>query len=417
MVTKPSRPTVRNLLLAVILAAGVLGAAPSACSRPEYVYLTYPGDPSTSITIGYQTQDLSDTTTVRYDTVSRNGMADTYAFAAEGTQTRIPGLPVTRTIHQVSLTGLEPGTTYYFVAGDVGGGYTDERSFRTIADGDGPIRFVAGGDMDTTRRTRRMLRVAAEQDPDFAVVGGDIAYANGNLKEYRDWDRWFENWDELMRTSDGRMIPVLAAIGNHEVNDSASTDPAVRAPFYFAYFGSQAGQTYFDRIFGANMAFLVLDSGHIASHDGEQAAWLDGALSELQNVPFTFAVYHVPLYPSHRDFDGTSSERGQTYWEPVFDEYGLTAAFENHDHTMKRTKPITNGQVAEGGVIYLGDGSWGVDPRNVDRQRRWYEAVAMGVNHVWVVDVTADRASYKAVGIDGEVLDETTSVAKMTAAQ
>ncbi len=410
---RPTFQMFRNTALTIIIAAAVLGATPSACARPEYVYLTYPGDPSTSIVIGYQTRDLSETSKVYYDTQSRDGEVEAYAHEASGVQTRIPGLPATRTIHHVTLTGLEPGTTYYFVAGDEDGGFTGERSFRTIANDDAPLRFVTGGDMGATRQTRRLLHVAAEQDPDFAVVGGDIAYANGDLKEYRDWDHWFKNWDELMRTSDGRMIPIVAAIGNHEVNDSDSADWTVRAPFYSTYFGTQPGGTYFDLAFGTNMALLVLDTGHIAPHDGDQAAWLDLALAAHAEVPFVFAVYHVPFYPSHRDYDASGSVAGRTHWAPLFDAYRLTAAFENHDHTMKRSKPIHGNQVDEEGVLYLGDGSWGVVPRDVDEKRRWYEAVALGVGHVWVVDVSSELTRYRALDNDGEVLDETTSAPRL----
>jgi len=380
------------------------------------VYLTYPGNPSTSITVGFQTRDLAETSKVYYDTVSRDGKVEHYAHVAEGTRTRIPGLPVTRTIHHVALVDLQPATTYFFVAGTDSEHVTKERSFRTIPAGDEPLRFVAGGDMGATRLTRKLLGVAAQQDPDFAVVGGDIAYANGNLKEYRDWDDWFENWDKLMRAPDGRMIPVLAAIGNHEVNALESPDPAVRAPFYRAYFGPQSEGTYFVRTLGANLALIVLDSGHIAQHAGTQAQWLDETLAELDGVPFTFAVYHVPLYPSHRPFEGTGSELGRTHWGPRFDAHGLTAAFENHDHTMKRSKRIANNEVSEDGVLYLGDGSWGVNPRDVDNARRWYEAVAMGVGHVWVVDVASDHATYRALDKDGDVLDETTSIPRLVSA-
>lgn len=417
MFAKPAPRTVRNVILIAILTSGVLGAAPASCARPEFVYLSYPGDPSTSITVGYQTRDLSDASVVRYDTISRGGVAGTYAFEAEGAQTRISGLRTTRTIHHVTLTGLQPGTQYYFVAGSDDGGYTKERSFRTIGDDDSPIRFVTGGDMGATKLTRRLLGVAGEQDPDFAVVGGDIAYANGELKNYRLWDNWFRNWDELMRTSDGRMIPVLAAIGNHEVNDLDSSDPVKRAPFYYTYFASQTGGTYFDRNFGRNMALITLDTGHIAPHDGDQASWLDETLAGLDGTPFTFAVYHVPLYPSHRDYESSGSAAGRMHWAPLFDQYGLAAAFENHDHTMKRTKPLTNNEVAPDGVLYLGDGSWGVVPREVDAERRWYEEVAMGVGHVWVVDVTSDRATYRALDADGELLDETESHAKSIVAE
>lgn len=407
----------RNSLALGVLGVTSMGAGPSSCSRPMYLYLTYPGDPATSITVNYQTVKPSKTTMVYYDTVSRQGHVDQYAFYTNGARKQIPGLPVERTIHYATLTGLEPGATYYFVAGDAAAGFSEERAFRTIPDGDEPIRFVAGGDMGVSPLTKRLLVMAGKQDPCFAVVGGDIAYANGELKNYRDWDKWFENWDTFMRAPDGRMIPMLVAIGNHEVNDSQSPDPAVRAPFYFGYFGQQAGGTYFDRPFGANIAFIALDSGHIAPHDGEQAAWLRETLARNESVPFKFAVYHVPLYPSHRPYEGENSAQDRTHWAPLFDEFHLTAAFENHDHTLKRTKPLRNNEVSDEGTLYLGDGSWGVVPRDVDAERRWYEAFAASAGHVWVVDVTRDGVTYRALNEHGKVLDRCATPAVAGAAR
>jgi hypothetical protein len=43
------------------------------------------------------------------------------------------------------------------------------------------------------------------------------AYDNGIAACYRRWDEWFHYWEELMVTPGGYSIPILAAIGNHEV--------------------------------------------------------------------------------------------------------------------------------------------------------------------------------------------------------
>ena len=70
--------------------------------------------------------------------------------------------------------------------------------------------------------------------------------------------------------------------------------------------------------------------------------------------------------------------QGREHWLPLFDEYGVTAAFEHHWHVMKVTKPLRNNEVSlffldldgwtrlmtakqvhEGGTVYFGDGGWG----------------------------------------------------------
>lgn len=390
---------------AIIVAIGLLVFVVAAQAKPIYLYLTYPGDPSTSITVNYQTERPVKDSTVRYDIKSRKHLRG-YDYQAEGTTLQVPGLPVERTIHTITLRGLKPNTKYYFTAGSVQDGFTEERSFVTVPSGDEPIRFITGGDMDSTPITQSLLKQAAKKDPLFVVVGGDIAYANADVKNYRQWDRWFSNWEKFMVASDGRTIPIVAAIGNHETNKSDSPDPKRRATFYFEYFGRQSELTYYERKFGSNIALFVLDSGHIAPHDGAQRDWLHQALERNKDVPYRFAVYHVPLYPSHRDYEGKGSVAGRTHWLPLFDQYKLTAAFENHDHTLKRTHLLRGNEVSAEGTLYIGDGSFGVDSREIEGGLRWYEAVASQTSHFWVVDVSPAGVTYTAIGTDGRTVDQ-----------
>jgi hypothetical protein len=48
------------------------------------------------------------------------------------------------------------------------------------------------------------------------------------------------------------------------------------------------------------------------------------------------------------------------YWAPLFERYGVQIAFENHDHVYKRTVPLRSGAPHADGVVYIGDGSWGM---------------------------------------------------------
>jgi acid phosphatase type 7 len=376
----------------------------AAEAQPRHIYLTYSDDPATSIDINFHTDGEHDAGQVRWDSESKDGRRYRYANRADAVSTSFEGLRVERTVHTVRLTGLEPNTTYYFVAGNRQAGYSEERSFRTCPNDGSPIRFITGGDMGITRAAIELMQQAAQFDPAFGLIGGDIAYANGEFYAYRTWDAWFRNWEENMVAPDGRMIPVVAAIGNHETNDIESPDPTKVAPFFFAYFGQQAGRTYFDLQFGPNLAIIALDSGHVIPH-ADQTGWLSDTLAKYEHVPHRFAVYHVPLYPSHRPYDGDYSVRGRELWGPIFDQYNLTGAFENHDHTLKRTHPIKGNAIAEDGIVYLGDGSMGRDPRPVGEERRWYEALAKSVYHFWVVDVSADGVSYQAIDENGDTQD------------
>src|SRR5437763_6879747 len=74
---------------------------------------------------------------------------------------------------------------------------------------------------------------AARQDPMFAVVGGDLGYDNGKSVETS--LGFLKNYSKHMIGRDGRLIPLVACIGNHEV-DGGYNKPRTKAPFFYALF-------------------------------------------------------------------------------------------------------------------------------------------------------------------------------------
>lgn len=409
--TTLATPRILHYALALLLAAMLLGG----CATPMHVYLTWQGDTSTTMTVNYQTRDDPGISLVYYDTEPRNRDIEAYQFRAEGSRHHVPGMEPWRTVHTVELTGLEPGQTYYFIAGDPEIGFSREKKFRTVPGDDSELRFIVGGDMTPLPLARRMQSRAAERDPHFAVIGGDLAYADGKIRNYPIWDMWLFNWGHRMRTPDGHMIPMVLAIGNHEVNDKEGP-PEIRAPFYYGYF-AQAGNTYFTRTFGSRVAIIILDSGHIHPHGGAQTEWLEEQLQALADFPYRFPVYHVPLYTSYRSFNDSRSVAGREHWEPLFNKYGVTAGFEHHDHTFKRTKPVRGGQVDPEGIVYLGDGSMGVPRRPIRNWDLGYLEVASDEPHFWFLTVTDEGVLYEAVDQRGQVFDTYSTPAPALAAE
>jgi hypothetical protein len=376
---------------------------PRLRAEPMHVYLTWQGDTSKTITVNYQTGPDAPESIVYYDTKPRAGLVKDYRYIAKGAAHKIPGLADGRLVHHVEMTRLKPDTVYYFIAGNGVAGFSAEKSFRTIPDGSEPISFVTGGDMGTDELSRTLMRIAGQQDPAFGLIGGDMAYENGELQSVGLVDTWISNWGELMVTTEGHMVPMVLAIGNHEV-DGGYGESKDKAPFYFGFF-AQDDESYFARRFGQDLSIYVLDSGHVAEHGGPQARWLDSELQKDKARKHRFAVYHVPLYPSHRDFDDERSAKGRKAWLPIFDKHQLTAAFENHDHTFKRTLRLRDNKADPAGTLYLGDGCFGREAREISSVRRWYLAKASSTPHFWRVDVSPEGVSYTAIDDEGQVID------------
>ena len=131
-------------------------------------------------------------------------------------------------------------------------------------------------------------------------------------------------------------------------------------------------------------------------------------MRQTQEIPYRFALYHVPLYPGFRLPQDPYAAAGRRHWRPLFDQYRLTVAFENHDHVLKRSKLLRNDKVDAAGTLYLGDGCFGKPPRLLrgprreDRTKRWYIARSLSVAHFWLVDLSAEKAVFKGVDERGK---------------
>src|SRR5262249_7904967 len=116
-------------------------------------------------------------------------------------------------VFRAELTGLEPGTDYEFRIGKESPTYR----FRTMpAKATDTIHFIAGGDCGANPHTVANNIQAARQDPMFAVIGGDLGYDNGKSAAVS--LAFLRNYSKHMIGRDGRLIPLIACIGNHEVD-------------------------------------------------------------------------------------------------------------------------------------------------------------------------------------------------------
>lgn len=307
-------------------------------------------------------------------------------------------------VFEAKVKGLSPGGEYEYVL-MAEGRPVREGWFRTApARLTRPLKFVTGGDMDT-QDAIPINQVAGRQDPLFALIGGDLAYANG--EDAYKWYDWLDNWADFIVSPDGRSIPIIAGIGNHELKGLRIRKQD--APFYFSLFDLPEGESNFTVDFGDYMSIVLLDSNH-AQKVKSQNFWLNQQLSARDELPHLFVMYHRPAW-------GTGVKRNiediQEDWCPLFEKYGVDCVFENDHHVYKRTKKIKNGIPNESeGVLYIGDGAWGrylrpITDRDLDRVgARQYLATWRSIHHL--IAVTVDPGGmkhYRAMSQGSEVFD------------
>ncbi len=323
------------------------------------------------------------------ETTARQATSETVPFGASGDY-----------VHRVRLEGLRPDARFRFRVGD------SERteSFLTApATLDRPLVFAQGGDIGTRPVVRDLHRVAASWSPRFAVVGGDLAYADGVHVDR--WWHYLRDWHAFMRTPEGDLIPKLVCIGNHEVRGGYD-GTRERAPFYYALFDGLYPETGYAVLdFGSWLSLFLLDTQHTTPVAGEQTRWFAGALAERREIPHRIVVYHVPAWPSHRPFEERVSALVREHWVPLLEQERPSIVFEHHDHTYKRTKRLRGGKPHPEGVLYVGDGNWGRGSRSVHPERPYLERAESALNVLRVTLHTDGTGEGRAFDETGRELD------------
>jgi acid phosphatase type 7 len=395
-----------RLLLAVLAATSIASAQQprtAADSVPAAVFVTWDGDPTTTVSVDWHLTANTDIPAieVRGPGLSRwrrhEGRAIAFPFS-------------TRTVRRARIDGLRPGSVYELRLGG-----SRSYRYRTMpARLSRPVRFASGGDTQAGETTFGVMnRIVASRDVDFVLLGGDLAYSNGDPRLVAREEAWYETVTRTLVTRDGRLIPVIAAIGNHEVFSTRDTSEATArmmretgvkrgdSPYYSALHAHARDRQYSVIDVGDYLSLVLLNTGHTAPVQGAQTAWLQDALRQRTSVPYVFPTYHVPGYPSVRAFEGSTSMLVREHWAPLFERYDVRVAFENHDHAYKRTVPIKGGRRDSTGVVYIGDGAWGAVPRRIGLEHTepaWYLETAKSVNHA--IFVTLDRRAARFEMVD-----------------
>lgn len=394
--------------------------------EPVALLLTWQQDPTTTMTIDWQTTPGDPAVpTLLY---TEAGGEDWSEVRAEQLSFPYSG----RTIHRVEITGLQPATYYHFRVGE----FERQYKFRTMPDSnfEEPVVFAIGGDTRPGKWTfephygpevgnmEDLNRIALDYDVDFIVWGGDFAYADSREDRLYRWYWWFEANMNSLIDEDGRIVPVIVAIGNHETlygryqsaDDYEETDTwrENNAVYFYNLFAFPGQPGYGVLDFGDYLSLISLDTDHTNPVDGTQTEWLRQVLTERVDVPHIFPFYHIPAFPSHRNPNGEGSVRVRENWVPLFEEFNVRVAFENHDHAYKRTFPVRNGEINPMGITYIGDGAWGRGPRSGNSQDEWYIHRFADEIHAVITTIHGTHQHFLMVNEKGDIIDEYPRTAK-----
>ena len=417
MSTEPFKTGRRLFLQALFfLVIAPYRALAKRLTKGPMVYLTWRTDPTSTMVVSWMDGDARSNDYVMYrrSTASAGSewaMARGFKHLFADNKKRV--------VHHVELRGLQSDTEYIFTVRSQtparGGQYFKFRTMPQTL----PVqfRFVTGGDMMHDRKKLdAMNQCAGRLNPWFALLGGDLAYADDNKNNTAKWDDWLESWMlNSVRSKDGCMIPMVVAIGNHEVAGGTGKEPK-DARFFYSLFLHPANRSFYAMDFGRYLSLIILDSDHTERIEGKQTLWLKQALAKRKGqFPFIFPCYHKPAYgtakPPSDTNDSSKDPLAQKIiknWCPLFDNYQVTAVFENDHHTYKRTHPLRANRIdPKKGIVYIGDGCWGVDTRTVPKPGElWYLAKAESKRHLICVTIQGGKPTYTAHEADGKIIDQ-----------
>jgi hypothetical protein len=373
-------------------------------TAPDQVVLTWSGDPRVEQTVRWRTAPTVGTGAVAWAEKSAGQAFDPRAAGVRRITARTSRLdtpdiandPVNH-LHQATLAGLQPGTTYVYAVGDGGpGGWSAPAEFTTAPATAAPFTFVYMGDAQNGLESwGRLVGKAYASHPEaaFYVMAGDLINRG---RERDDWDDYFANAGGIFARR-----PLVPCIGNHETQGGHPS-------LYLRHFalpangpaGLEPGRAYALRY--GNALFVVLDSNLSAE---AQAPWLEAQLRDT-DATWKFAVYHHPAYASR---PGRSYPDVVKHWVPLFDKYHVDLALQGHDHAYLRTYPLKGGArvpTARDGTIYLLTVS---GTKFYDQGDHAYTEVGftkVATYQVLDIRIAGDELRYRSYDVDGRLRDE-----------
>jgi len=207
--------------------------------------------------------------------------------------------------------------------------------------------------------------------PDILCVIGDVI-TDGNSSASASAERWmhfFTEWVEPVSDAKGHLVPVVLAVGNHEVgapSDWTGVGEVTWDGYYprllFANPGDldPVGENYGAVTVGDYLQLLILDS-----HTCEAVtlgAWLEGAIDD--SVLLALPIMHSPLViTTNRDAgqDDLTTNLRNALVETLYDAGNVRYWFAGHLHLRKRTVRLGVSATDPGNSFQLASGKFVVE--------------------------------------------------------
>ena len=291
--------------------------------------------------------------------------------------------------NKVRLTGLRPGSTYYYQVGD-GKVWSETESF-TISNGKETNFFILGDiqSSDTSNLASSLEALKkSETSYDFAVQTGD---AIDNVTNYDG------NWRPFLTTVNSKTlggVDMIHVMGNHEYYGDAN--------------GEISGALY-DLPESAQNSWYKMEYGKVCVVVVNNGTKLAAALADIAEQLTTDCIWRVLV--AHEPIYGTESVSATPEILASIEKAGFDFVFGGDDHAYARTYPMIGGvkqaEDSRGGVVYYVCGDLSGKSNAFHEREEYVKAIPHNdyTGMYLTVEATEETFTVKAVKYDGEELD------------
>lgn len=341
-------------------------------------------------------------------------------------------------IHTAVLSGLKPGTTYFYRFGNERV-KSDVFTFRTSKP-EAAIRVLAFGDMgqadpDGTNQAHDSADLVAslnttarvfeevEGGANLVLHVGDISYARGYASQ---WDTFFD----MVHPVSSR-VPYMVNVGNHERDypnsgslfQGKDSEGECGVPYTKRFRMPQPAAQTDTPWYSFNMGaahVLMFSTEHDFKKGSPQYAFIKKDLQRVDRsvTPWVIVSGHRPMYVDSTSEHSVASDQKagaamRKALEKLFMKYQVDLAIWGHHHSYQRTCPLFKSTCVVKGeheyaapvhvVVGTAGGSFSLNIR--ENQPIWLKSLQTSVHGYLRLDVTATQLHADMVSNDKVVVD------------
>ena len=365
-------------LTSVVLVLGLAGSACGALKKGSY--LLWPGTNTEMMVLWQLDSTMTCTLEWGQDTNYSTGSVQT---SEHGTDHQ----------HEYTISGLSPGTKYYYRV--TAGAEQPTGSFWSAPPADATkIKFLAYGDTRTNPDKHDLVCEEMvdtfQADPNyqtFTLLTGDWV-AVGERES--DWTNQFFDPSYVNTHYMQANLPINGCIGNHEW-DSGSIPPTLFDKYWpYPYVSG----FYWSFDYGPVHVAVVDQYDEAYGAGSDQLTWLENDLAATTKE-WKFIMLHEPGYSAGGGHDDEIDV--QTYIQPLCETYGVDIVFAGHNHYYARCDA--------NGIKHITTGGGGVSLDSADPHYSIYVETTTSAWHFCTIEIDGTTLNFEAREPNGSLVD------------